>query len=368
MISIKRYLEASEIEPEPVPEPEIRRVPSIFRDKGKGGVLEVALAAYRSALAEMGSCSEEACPALGPELKQSLVNVADALPPDAGREAFVAAQGRVQERLQDWGHRTAAHYREKTDEVKGLLIVMAQTAESVGERDQRCAGQISEVTTRLKTIASLEDLTEIRSSIERTAADLKTSVDRLTEEGKQAIAQLKAEVSSYQVKLEKAEELASRDALTGLRNRTWVEKLLERRMQERAPLSVAIVDIDGFKQVNDEYGHLAGDELLKQFAGELKSAGRKGDLIGRWGGDEFILMLECEPAAAEAQIERLRVWICGNYSVHGPRGATKVKVEASIGLAGHVPGETLKQLLARADAAMYARKADAHRQASGSRR
>lgn len=368
MISIKRYLDASTIEPEIVPEPEIRRVQSIFREKDKGGILAVALAAYRSALTDMGSCSEEACPALGQGLKQSLDKLADELPPDASREAVEAAQGHVQERLQDWGHRTAAHYREKTAEVKELLIVMAQTAESVGERDQRCAGQISEVTKRLKTIASLEDLTEIRASVERSAADLKTSVDRMAEEGKRAVAQLKAEVSSYQVKLEEAEQLASRDALTGLRNRTWLEKLLERRIHEGAPLSVAIVDIDDFKRVNDEYGHLAGDELLKQFAGELKSASRKGDVIGRWGGDEFILMLECDPATAETQIERLRVWVCGNYTVQGARGTTKVKVEASIGLAGHVPGETLKGLLARADAAMYARKAAARKQGNGSRR
>ena len=368
MISIKRDLDASEVEPEICPQPELLRARSVSPEKDKGGILAIALAAYRSALADMGNCSQEACPALGQELKQCLEKLADGLPPDPSREAVETAQGRVQERLLDWGHRTAAHYREKTAEVKELLIVMAQTAESVGERDKRCAGQISEVTTRLKTIASLEDLTEIRASIERSAADLKTSVDRMTEEGKRSIAQLKAEVSSYQVKLEEAEELASRDALTGLRNRSWLEKLLERRIHEGAPISVAIVDIDDFKKVNDEYGHLAGDELLKQFAGELKSASRKGDVIGRWGGDEFILMLECDPATSETQIERLRVWVCGNYTVQGARGTIKVKVEASIGLAGHAPGETLKGLLARADAAMYARKADARKQGNGLRR
>jgi diguanylate cyclase (GGDEF)-like protein len=260
------------------------------------------------------------------------------------------------------------HYRQKTAEVKDLLIVMARTAESVGARDQRCAGQISEVTARLKTIASLEDLTQIRSSIEKSAAELKTSVDRMAAEGKQAIAALRAEVSSYQTKLEEAEELASKDALTGMRNRCWVESEIERRIAAGGPLSVAIVDIDDFKRVNDEHGHLVGDELLRQFAGELKSACRSTDVNGRWGGDEFILVLGARLAEAETQIERLRAWVCGSYPVVSRKGPMKLKLEASIGLAEHKPGERMNDLLARADAAMYARKDAARSGGTGVRR
>ena len=68
--------------------------------------------------------------------------------------------------------------------MKELLLVMARTAESASARDQRCAGQMSEVTEGLKAIASLEDLTEIRASIEKSATELKTSIDRMTAEGK----------------------------------------------------------------------------------------------------------------------------------------------------------------------------------------
>jgi diguanylate cyclase (GGDEF)-like protein len=79
-------------------------------------------------------------------------------------------------------------------------------------------------------------------------------------------------------------------------------------------------------------------------------------LVGRWGGDEFILVLDTELAEAEAQIERLREWVCGNYGVQARGGPRKLKLEASIGLAEHRPGETMKSLLTRADAAMYALK------------
>jgi diguanylate cyclase (GGDEF)-like protein len=368
MISLKKYLDSIRVEPEVAAAADVRPSPAAERGTETRSAVGPIAAAYRSALREMGNCSMEACPALGQELKHSLGQLAEKIAPDSSGEMVEAIEVHVQGQLQGWGRRTAAHYRQKTAEVKELLIVMARTAESVGERDQRCAGQISEVTTRLKTIASLEDLTEIRSSIERSAAELKTSVDRMTAEGKQAIAELRAEISSYRAKLEEAEEQASRDALTGLRNRTWVESQLERRIAAGAPLTVAVVDIDEFKRVNDKYGHLVGDELLQKFAAELKSASRKTDTIGRWGGDEFILVLDCGMSAAVPQIERLSAWVCGDYAVQTRSGPMKLKVDASIGLAEHGEGETMKDLLARADAAMYLRKAAAWVKGGGPRR
>jgi diguanylate cyclase (GGDEF)-like protein len=362
MISLKRYLDST---PSAAEE---KRAPESRRSYSETGIFTLAVNAYRSALREMGNCSVEACPALGQGLKQSLGLIEEKLADESNGPALDASETAAREQLQDWGHRTAAHYRQKTAEVKDLLLVMARMAESVGERDQRCAGQISDVTTQLKTIASLEDLTEIRSSIERSAADLKTSVDRMAAEGKQAIAELRAELTSYQSKLEEAEELASRDALTGLRNRTWVENQIEQRVAGGAAFSVAVVDIDKFKNVNDEQGHLVGDELLQQFAGELKSASRSKDLIGRWGGDEFILVLDSGLAEAEAQIDRLRVWICGSYDVKARGGPLKLKVDASIGLAEKKAGESMKDLLARADAAMYASKSAGKAPGSGSSR
>jgi diguanylate cyclase (GGDEF)-like protein len=233
---------------------------------------------------------------------------------------------------------------------------MARTAESVGQRDQRCAGQINEVTARLKAIASLEDLTEIRASIAKSAAELKNSVERMTVEGKAAIDQLRKEVSSYQAKLEDAEEIASRDALTGLRSRLCVENQIERRIGSGTPFCVAIIDIDEFKKVNDDHGHLTGDELLAQFATELRSACRSTDLIGRWGGDEFIILLDYALPEANIQADRLMKWVCGNYTVQAPSGPMKLRVDVSIGLAEYVPGETMRDLLARADAAMYQHK------------
>ncbi|HUA99392.1 MAG TPA: GGDEF domain-containing protein [Terracidiphilus sp.] len=345
MISLKKYLDSDFAGRALDDEPDAN------------GTLPAALSAYGSALLEMGNASIDACPGLGDGLKQGLAKLGESLSAAVPRKVIETIDKNVQQQLQDWGRSTARHYQEKTCEVKDLLLVMAQTAQSVGSRDQRCAGRMNEVTDRLKAIASLEDLTEIRASIVKSAAELKTSIDRMAEEGKAAVDQLRKQVSTYEAKLEAAEELASRDPLTRVRSRLYVESQIERRVKAPGPFCVAIVDIDGFKRVNDQLGHLVGDDLLKQFAAELRSVCRSTDTIGRWGGDEFLLLLDCGLDEATAQTDRVRKWVCGSYTVQSASGPTKLDLHASIGLAERAPNETMKDLLARADAAMYHQKA-----------
>jgi diguanylate cyclase (GGDEF)-like protein len=366
MISLKRYLDAVDDELEQneggansLPDSAQKRLDTLITPNAKE-VLPVAVAAYRSALLETGKYSLEACPALGEGLKCELEKLHDRLASNVTYEAMEGAERSVQKQLQEWGRRTAKHYLEKTGEVKELLLVLARTAESVGERDKRCAQQITEVTARLNQIAKLDDLTEIRSSIVKSATELKCSIDRMAAEGKTAIDLLRVEVSAYQSKLEAAEEIASSDSLTGLRSRLCVEHQIERRIEAGKPLCVIIADINGFKGVNDEHGHLIGDELLKQFAGELRSVSRSNDVIGRLGGDEFIIVRDCDLPEASAHIDRLRAWVCGSYTVEGNGKPIKLRVDASFGLAKYKSGETMKSFIDRADAEMYLDKAVSH--------
>ncbi len=364
MISLKRYLDA--VDDEPLVQIADRAETADATDANE--LIPAAISAYRSALLETGKYSLDACPALGEGLNHGLQKLSEKLSRTVTREAVEGAEKSVQEQLQDWGRRTAKHYMQKTGEVKELLLVLARTAESVGERDQRCAQQLHEVTARLNQIAKLDDLTVIRASIVKSATELKCSIDRMAAEGKTAIDQLRVEVSAYHTRLEAAEEIASTDSLTGVRSRLCMEHQIERRIEAGTPLCVIIVDINGFKRVNDEHGHMAGDELLKQFATELRSASRANDLIGRLGGDEFIIVRDCDLSEAKAQIDRLRAWVCGNYIVEGNGQTIKLRVDASFGLAKHKPGEPLKSLIDRADTEMYLDKAISHVAEAGPRR
>jgi diguanylate cyclase (GGDEF)-like protein len=341
MISLKKYLDGE------LPGKEDRKPAE------PAGILPAALAAYGSALAAAGNYSLDACPGLGDGLRQQLEILGGGLSPAMSREAVETTERAVRDQLQAWGRRTARHYRDKAGEVKELLLTMARAGESVNARDRRYAGQMSEVTAQLSQIATLDDLSEIRVSIHKSAAELRSSIERMSAEGKAAVEELRKQVNAYQVKLEAAEEMASRDALTGARNRLWIEAMLEDRIAADTAFCVAMIDVDGFKKVNDSHGHLAGDDLLKQFATELRSASRSTDLIGRWGGDEFLIVLDSGLPEATAQIERLRKWVCGDYTLPTRDGPLRLTLDASIGLAERRPQETLKALLERADASMY---------------
>jgi diguanylate cyclase (GGDEF)-like protein len=344
MISIKRYLDSDS------------PVSGKSDEASQQDSFAAALDAYGSALLEMGNCSLDACPGLGDALKQSLERLKAELSPAMKRDKLAAHGDQTRDLLRAWGRDAARHYQGKAREVKEMLLTMARAAESVSARDQRSAGQMSAVTERLRAIATLDDLTEIRASIDKSAVELKSSIDRMTEEGKAVLNQLKKQVVDYQAKLEQAEMVASRDALTGVSSRAYVEGQIEKRIASGVTFCVVIVDIDDFKKVNDAHGHQTGDGVLKQFADELRSACGRTDTIGRWGGDEFILLFDCGLEEAEGKTARLRERVCGNYSVLGKAGTLKLRVDASIGLAAHAAGEGMTDVVGRADAAMYEQK------------
>ncbi len=156
-------------------------------------------------------------------------------------------------------------------------------------------------------------------------------------------------------------ELAVTDALTGLHNRRYLDThlrtLFARAKVRGRPLTICITDIDRFKQVNDVYGHDAGDEVLKEFAGRIRSTVRGADLACRFGGEEFVVVMPDTPAEAAAAVaERLRGMIEARpFQLRS--GETPLMLTASMGIATLMPGiDTPEQLLKQADRALYEAK------------
>ncbi|HEX7029355.1 MAG TPA: GGDEF domain-containing protein [Gammaproteobacteria bacterium] len=162
-------------------------------------------------------------------------------------------------------------------------------------------------------------------------------------------------------------ELADRDDLTGLYNRRVImdalRKLKARADRTHEPFSVCIVDLDHFKAVNDEYGHLTGDRVLAEFSAAMSQALRGMDFFarsdpafGRYGGEEFILLLPgADIEGARACAERLRK--CQEARSSG-REAASPSCTLSAGIAEYVYDEDIESLLRRADRALYAAKHD----------
>jgi len=156
-------------------------------------------------------------------------------------------------------------------------------------------------------------------------------------------------------------QLATTDAVTGLYNRHYLTSHMETRLQvaqsSGKPLSVLMMDIDHFKQVNDTYGHAAGDLVLKEFANRMAKNIRGVDLAARYGGEEFVVMMPETPTDWAYMIgDRLRQEVCENkFEVGIPSGPIDISV--SIGVATSEEGQSPSQLLAEADRALYAAKA-----------
>jgi diguanylate cyclase (GGDEF)-like protein len=149
--------------------------------------------------------------------------------------------------------------------------------------------------------------------------------------------------------------LADTDVLTGLQNRRSIVRLLELELARHSgKVGVIFADLDGFKQINDRFGHQVGDQLLTAVAGRLRSALRPGDRIGRLGGDEFLVVCPglSEPLDAMSVTERLTTSLNDEFRL--PAG--KVRIMASLGVACGEPGATVDDLISRSDSAMYESK------------
>lgn len=148
--------------------------------------------------------------------------------------------------------------------------------------------------------------------------------------------------------------MSGTDALTGVLNRRGLFRAfdveVERARRYSHPLALVLFDLDHFKQVNDRLGHASGDRLLRAVAEEVRRALRPTDLLGRWGGEEFVVLLPETPLSRAADVaERLRYLISGLPAEGGP-------VTASFGVAALSPTDNLGALVKRADAALYEAK------------
>jgi diguanylate cyclase (GGDEF)-like protein len=171
---------------------------------------------------------------------------------------------------------------------------------------------------------------------------------RRLREQKQALAQ-----SLEQIRL-----LATRDELTGLVNRRHMMELMQaeqsRQQRHDSAMSLVLLDLDHFKRVNDDYGHQAGDTVLRAFADSVRSGLRGSDVMARWGGEEFLLMLpETSPDEALRAVARLRTALTG-VSIQDV--APGWQLTFSAGAATCAPGEPIGQVIDRADQALYRAK------------
>ena len=168
-------------------------------------------------------------------------------------------------------------------------------------------------------------------------------------------ADLQERVAAMEETARTMRQLANTDALTGLANRRQAEEQLARELRRAErygrTFSLLMLDIDHFKDLNDRYGHQAGDDVLVDLARRLGAMVRASDTVARWGGEEFLLVAPETPLDdARRLAEMIRRHVADNHL------ADRFQVTVSLGLASYRPGDTVPSLVARSDAALYLAK------------
>jgi len=277
---------------------------------------------------------------------------------DSGQHEFETYLQQLNERLDSFQshlHEASAGHADNSSAARELDN---QLREQVGGLQSSVQGAVDVdslkhiLENRLETLLGTMD--EHQHERDRREQELAGRLQGLAER----VASMEQEALGYREHLEEQRQKALIDPLTGLPNRAAWSEQVEREMldwqESGGHLAMAILDLDHFKRINDSYGHLAGDKVLKIVADQLRKRLRARDFIARFGGEEFVLLLpQTSPAAAAQVAETLRAAIeACPFHFKGER----VVITTSIGLSAFRSGERGDQVLKRADAALYRAK------------
>lgn len=168
------------------------------------------------------------------------------------------------------------------------------------------------------------------------------------------VSDLGSDLRELRVERDLALRASQVDPLTGIANRLAVLQRLGQKLRHSTPPAVALVDLDHFKQINDQHGHAAGDQVLRDFADRLQQSLRRSDACGRIGGEEFLVVLEALPlASAQDVMQRLLQTV---RDARPLQARLDFSYTASIGMVLARAGERPEDVIARADLALYAAK------------
>lgn len=301
----------------------------------------------------------------------------DDLPEILDETTQLIASTRMMAQKEFEGFLVALHQRLQ-DIQQFLETAKAGEEQSIRNQEKLDADVRKELLEIRTSVEGGDDIGRLRHEIEGMVNRIVAAVDSFHHEEKQRRADvfgrieqlakrmesMEAEATELKSSLEAQRLEAMRDALTELPNRAAYDDAIEREYsrwrRHGRPLSICVVDIDHFKQINDSLGHLRGDKVLKLVAREISRRVRNEDFVARYGGEEFvILMPETDQQSAMAAAEKVRLAIAEcPFNFNNER----LLVTASFGVASFMEGDTIESCFERADRALYRAKANGRNQ------
>jgi len=311
---------------------------------------------YCHLVGSLRDAGAQACPPVADRLRSRLGEIQDRLRRRVEADTVNAVSAELDDTLADWGKQAGSFYNDRSTELKEFVSIVEKATGELAARDETFGHQFHGVIERLRATSQMDDLKMIKQSLSESVTEIIACAGQLNQQGQKSLNSMRAQLEVYQCRLAESERVMFIDSLTGLTNRRGLETHLQRRITERKPFSVIFWDLNGFKSVNDTFGHAAGDELLQQVATELRAAARTADAVGRWGGDEFVAISDGAQVAAEKYAARVEQWITGKYPLKSA-GGQRVSITAATGIGSWQSGDELADILNRADVSMYASKA-----------
>ena len=245
--------------------------------------------------------------------------------------------------------------------LKDAISQMLTELDALGEHTGRFSDSVASYVDTITNADSLESLASVvRQMVEdgRAVHGLVSETQERLNEGRQRAAELEARVQSLESELRRLSDEVSTDVLTEVANRRGLMQAFDvetaRLERQGGELSIGLLDIDNFKKLNDTLGHAVGDVALKTLAGHVQKQLRAVDIVARFGGEEFVVLLPGVPVdEAQGTLTRLQRLLSASLFMHDGR---EVFVTFSAGVTQFRAGETLEAALERADEALYEAK------------
>lgn len=261
----------------------------------------------------------------------------------------------VMDSMSAFGQLQRRYLSEREDELWRLLNIYQEHLKVEGKANTEFHQNLRGVHERIGNAVRLEDLRQVRARLETEIHKANELVDQKAKQDDERSKVLSNRVQQLEAALVTARHEAERDPMTGVYHRGGFEQQLKALLDSPSRCTLAMVDIDNFKGINDTLGHLVGDHILKIAVQMLGKIARPGDVIGRFGGDEFcILSQSSTPERLAERLDGPATQRTINFEFE--KRLCSVRFSLSVGVAHSVPGETPESLIQRADTALYEAK------------
>jgi diguanylate cyclase (GGDEF)-like protein len=235
-------------------------------------------------------------------------------------------------------------------ELAAAITLVRDAVASIDGVEQTLQRSLEESVDKFDALRKLEDIHQMKAGLAKQVESLRDISSKREMQWRRQLASVERKIRTLETRLAETRLEARYDALTGLVNRRSVEASFRIFQEARRQFVLALFDIDDFKKINDNYGHLAGDSALKAIATTLQSSVRSHDVVGRFGGDEFIVMMVDVPLALA---ERRMLTVLQSLRNAPPVVDNGPRITVTCGISEFSAGDTFETVVARADQALY---------------